>query len=168
MGQHWTAGDIEQSYPFHRNSLNSVYNNHVTRCFCFRLLTEAFCSQPQNLWNTPTTFDLLFLPKQQFSNEKIWCLETKIWSKVIFSQHVQRYAETSVWFVHVTDCYYFGKRNSNKFFLTIYKISFCSKLPHIDGGDFEQVWWSLFDGNACAMNWLFLHLEKTGCSGLSL
>ena len=26
--------------------------------------------QPQNFWNILTTFDLLFLPKQQFSNEK--------------------------------------------------------------------------------------------------
>ena len=25
-------GDIEQSYPSHRNSLNSVYNSNVTRC----------------------------------------------------------------------------------------------------------------------------------------
>ena len=50
-------GDTEQSYPFHGNSLNSAYNSHITRCLCFRLLTEGFCSPtskflkyPHNLW----------------------------------------------------------------------------------------------------------------------
>ena len=37
-------GGIEQSYPFHGNSLNSAYNSHVTRCLCFRLHTEGFRS----------------------------------------------------------------------------------------------------------------------------
>ena len=87
--------------------------------------------QSQNLWNVPTIFDLLFLPKQQFSNEKIWCLETKLWSKVIFSLHVKGYAETSARFVHVTD-YYSGKRNSNKFFLTT-KFPFVQSHPILMG-----------------------------------
>ena len=47
----------------------------------------------------PTTFDLLFLPKGQFLNKKIWCFETKPWSKVNFSKCVQGCAETTVWFV---------------------------------------------------------------------
>ena len=95
--------------------------------------------QPQIFWNVPTTtFDLLFSPKRQFSNEKIWCLETKLWLKVIFSQ----YAETSVWFLHVvTDCYYSGRRNSNKFFLT-------TNFPFVQSR--------------------FSHSEKRSCSGLSL
>ena len=40
--------------------------------------------------------------------------------------------------------------------------------PLMGWGDFEQLWWSLFDRNACAMNWLFLYLAKRDCSGLSL
>ena len=88
--------------------------------------------QLQNLWNVPTTFDLLFSPKQQFSNEKIWVLEKKLWLKVIFSQRVQGYAETSVWFVHVTDCYYSGKRYLNKFFLTT-KFPFVQSRPILMG-----------------------------------
>ena len=119
------------SHTLSTETLNSVYNSHVTRCLCFRLFTEGFCSPTpkfmkcfHNLWPS-------FLPKRQFSNEKIWCLETKLWLKVIFSQCVQGYAETYVWFVHVTDFYYPGKKNLNKFFSN-YKISFCSKLAHID------------------------------------
>ena len=38
--------DIEQSYLFHGNSLIIVYNNSVASCFCFRLVTEGFCSPP--------------------------------------------------------------------------------------------------------------------------
>ena len=95
-------GDIGQSYPFHGNSLISASNRHVTRCLRFRLYNESFCfPQPQNILNVPTTFDLVFLPKRQLWNEKNWCLETKLWSKVIFSQRVHLYEETSALFVHV-------------------------------------------------------------------
>ena len=31
----------------HGNSLNSVNNSHITRCLCFRFVTEDFCSSPQ-------------------------------------------------------------------------------------------------------------------------
>ena len=91
-------------------------------------------SQPQNFWNAPTTFDLVFFAylKRQFSNEKIWCLEIKLWSKVIFIQCVQEYAETSVWFVHVTDGYCSCMRNSNKFFLTP-KLPFVQSRPILMG-----------------------------------
>ena len=115
--------DIEQSYPFHGNSLvNSSYNIHVTRCLCFRLHTEVFCSPTPKFFKCPHNPWPSLLPKQKFSNKKIWCLETKLWTKVTFSQRVQGYAETSVWFVHVTNCYCSGKKNLNKFFLT-------TKLP---------------------------------------
>ena len=77
-----------------------------------------FVLQPQNFWNVSTTFDFFFPPKQQLLNEKTLCLETKLWSKVIFSQHVQGYAKTSVWFVNVAYCYCSDRRNWNKFFLT--------------------------------------------------
>ena len=121
--------------------------------------------QRQNFWNVSTTSDLLFLTKQKFSNEKIWWLQTKLWSKVIFSQGVQGYAGTSVWFVYVTDCYCSGKRNWNKFFLTT-KLPFVQSCPILMG----RLWTTLclFNRNACAMNRLFSHLEKRGCCGLSL
>ena len=60
-----------------------------------------------------------------------------------------------------------------KFFLT--KFPFVQSRPIFRlqlmegvGGDFEQFWGSLFDRNVWEMNWLFLHLEKRGCSGLNL
>ena len=90
-------------------------------------------SQPSNFWSIPTTFDVVFLPKRQFSNEIFWCLETKLWSKVIFCQCVHGYPETSVWFDHVTDCYCSGKRNSNKFFSNYKFASFVQSHPILMG-----------------------------------
>ena len=75
-----------------------------------------------DLW--PSSFDLTTI--FQWSS-----LETKLRSKVIFSQLVLGYAETSVWFVHVTDCYCSGRGNSEVFSNS--EISFCLKLPHING-----------------------------------
>ena len=162
--------NIEQSYPIHRKSLNSVYNSHSTRCFSYCSLKFSI-PQPQNLWKCSHDLWPSFSYKQQFSNEKIWCLETKLSLKVIFSQRIQgpdipRDMQKHVWFVHVTDYYYSGKRNLNKFFLTTKFLLF--KVTPYRWGNFEQLWWSLFDRNACTMNWLFLHLEKRGCSGLSV
>ena len=74
---------------------------------------------------------------------------TKLWSNVIFSQRVQAYAETSAWFVHVTDCYCSGKKNSKVF--SNYEIAFCSKSPPYWWGNFEQLWLCLFDRNTCAI-----------------
>ena len=48
-------------------------------------LLKVSVPETQNFWNIPATFDLLFPPKRKFSNEKIWCLETRLWLKVIFS-----------------------------------------------------------------------------------
>ena len=95
-------------------------------------LLKVSVPQPQNFLNVPTSFDLLFSLKRQFSNEKFQCLETKLWSKVVFSQRVQGYPETSVWFVHVTDCYRSGRRNSSKFFLTT-KFPFVQSRPILMG-----------------------------------
>ena len=126
-------GDIEQSCLFHGNSLNSTYKTATSQDVCVSDCTlkvsvpsptSKFLKCPHNLWPC-------FLPKRQFSNEKIWCLETKLWSNVIFSQRVQGYAETSAWFLHVTDCYCSDKKNSKVF--SNYEIAFCSKSPHIDG-----------------------------------
>ena len=95
-----------------------------------RLVTEGFCSplHPSNFLNLPMTFDLLYLPKRQFSDEIIWCSETKLWLKVNFSQHVQGYSETSVWFVHVTDIYCSGWRENWRKF----EVSFSSHKIHCD------------------------------------
>ena len=62
VGWHWFEQqwcDIEQShlpYPW-KCTYWIVSNNHVTRCLCFRLLTEGFCSPTpkfmkcsHNLW----------------------------------------------------------------------------------------------------------------------
>ena len=130
-------------------NVSAFWNISIKKLDC-KANNKIFEMSPQ-----PLTF---FLPKRQFSNKKIWCLETKLWSKVIFSQYTHGYAETSVSFVHVTDCYCSGKTNLNKFFLT-------TKLPF---GDFEQLWLCLCDRNTCAMNSLLLHSEKRGCSGLTL
>ena len=67
----------------------------------------------------------------------------------------------NVWFVHATDCYYSGKINSNKFFLTT-KFPFVQNHPMLMG----WLWATLLvfiDRNTCIMNWLFLHLEIRGC-----
>ena len=127
VGRHWTTGwHWTTVIPFPQKLVSiTVISQDVCVLDCS---LKVSVPQPHNLWNVPTTFDFLFLPKQQFSNGKIWCLETKLWSKVIFSQLVQGYAETSVWFAHVTDCYYSGKRNSNKFFRTT-KFSFVQSSP---------------------------------------
>ena len=71
--------------------------------------------QPQNFWNVPTTFDLVFF---SLNND---------------FQMKKGYAETSVWFVHVTDCYCSGKKNLNKFFLT-------AKLPVVQSHPILMGW----------------------------
>ena len=90
---------------------------------------------PPNFLNVSTTFNFLFLPKQMFSMEKNWCPEMKLWLTVNFSQHVQGYSETSVWFVHVTYIYCSGGKNLRNFEVSFssHKISLCSKSPHFDG-----------------------------------
>ena len=100
-----------------------------------------FCSPnpPSNFLNIPTTFELLFLPQQQFSNEKFWCFETKLWSEVNFSQHVQGYAETPASFVHVTDCYCSGGKNLRYISFSSQKLSSCSKSPHFDGATLNNL-----------------------------
>ena len=88
--------------------------------------------QPQNTWHVPTTFDLVSLPKQQFSNKKNLMFKDKALIKSYFYQCVQGYTETSVSFAHVTDCYCSGKRNLNKFFLTT-KLPFVQSHPILMG-----------------------------------
>ena len=107
VGQHWTAGQYWAVIPFPWK---------LTVCVIDRPL-KVSASHIPNFWNVPImTFNFLFLPKMQFSNERLWCFETKLRSKVIFFQQVQGCIETFVWSVRVTDCYCSGGRNSNKFF----------------------------------------------------
>ena len=106
MGGHWTAEWHWTVIPFPWKL--TKYSQDVCILDC---TLKVSVSQPQNFRNVPTIFDLVFLPKQQFSIETFWCLETKLWSKVVFFQHIQGYAETSVWFDHVTGSYCSGKIN---------------------------------------------------------
>ena len=76
----------------------ATLNNHTismeTHWLCITAMLQGVCitdwlmrasaPQLQNFWNVPMTFDLLFLPKIPFSNEKNF--QVKLWSKVIFSQ----------------------------------------------------------------------------------
>ena len=94
---------IEQKYFLHGNSLISVYNSHATSFLCFRLVTEGVCSPfkkfskcPHDLW--PFIFALLTILKRRNLISR-WCFETKLWSKVSFSQCVQGCAETTAWFI---------------------------------------------------------------------
>ena len=158
MGRHWTTGTGWQwtVIPFPSWKLTAwivpITASHVKRCS-----VKVSAPQSQNFWNVPTTFDLLFLSKQQFSNEKNWCLKTKLWLKVIFSKCVQEHAETSAWFVHVTDCYCSGKRNLNEFFPTT-KLLFVQSHPMMDGA-------TLLNNFGCVYG-LFdteMHAQWNGC-----
>ena len=71
-------GNIEQSYLFHGNSLDSVYNSHVARCLWHRSLTKGFCPQPQKFSECPTTFNLLFCLEDNFQTKKLM-----LWDKAL-------------------------------------------------------------------------------------
>ena len=123
--------------------------------------------QPQDFLNVPTTLDLLFLPKQKFSNKTIWCLETTLWLKVTFSQRVQGYAKTSVWFVHVTNCYCSGKKNLNKFFLTT-KLPVVQSHPILMGPLWTTLVMFVWQKHMRNEPVVFAFGKERLCSGLSL
>ena len=141
-------GDNEQSYPFHGNSLNSAYNIHITRCLCFRLITEGFCSPTSKFLKCPHDLWPSFFAWTTIFKWKNLMFKTKLCSKVIFSKCIQRYVETSAWFVDVTDCYCSGKKNLNKFFLT-------TKLPFVQSHSIlmGQLWTTL----------VVYNVQWTGC-----
>ena len=114
------------SHTFHGNSLNSVYNSHVTRCLGLDWSLKVSVPQLQNFWNVFTTLDT-----------KVSCLEMKLWLKVVLFRHVLRHAKTSVWFVNVK-CYCSDRRNSNNFFLTT-KFPFVQSCSMLMG----QLWTTL-------------------------
>ena len=73
-GGHWTAG-------WHWTVLTAMPQDIcVLDC-----ILKVSVPQPQSFWNAPTTFDLVFCLNNNFQMKKIWWLETKLWSKVIFS-----------------------------------------------------------------------------------
>ena len=81
--------------------------------------------------------------------------ETRLWSKVIFSQRVQGWdMHKHVWFVHITDCYYSGKRNSNKFFPT-------TKFPFVQSHPI--FWWEWLWTNLLVFICRQTHAKWTGC-----
>ena len=63
-------GDIEQSYLFHRNSLFSKYNSHVTRCLCSRSVTEGLCLPYPKFFKCPHVLRLCFLASNAILKRK--------------------------------------------------------------------------------------------------
>ena len=127
VGRHWTAGWHWMVIPF-PYSLNSAYNSHVTRYVCVLDCTlKVSVPQPQNFWNSPQPWTLFFCLNDNFQMKNL-IFRDKTLIKSCFFQRVQGYTETSAWFVHVTDCYCSGKKNSNKFFLTT-KLPFVQSRP---------------------------------------
>ena len=126
----------------------------VTRCLCFRLHTEGLRSPTSKFFKSPHNFWPCFLLKRQLLNEKIWCLETKLWSKVIFSQRVQDMQKHLFDLsTYVTDCHCSGEINLNKFFLTT-KLPFVQSSPILMGATLNN-----FDC-VCLTE---AHVQWTGC-----
>ena len=99
------CGNIEQSYLFHENSMNSVHNSHVASCLWFRSVTEGLCPTPQ-ISAQPSTF--FFCLSNNFQLNKIDALRWSFDQKLISE-------ETSIWFAHVPDCYCSDRKNFTKF-----------------------------------------------------
>ena len=78
-------GHTEQSYLFHGNSLNSVYNSHVAGAFDLDRSLKVQAPHPPNFLNVPTNFDFLFLPKlnHSFQTEKFDALRRSFDRKLI-------------------------------------------------------------------------------------
>ena len=116
-----------------------------THLVCITAMSQDVCvldctlkvsvPQPQNFWNVPTTFDLVFCLNNTFQMKKIWCLETKLWlfdQKLFFPMCPGICRNICLICPCVTDCYCCGKRNSNKFFLTT-KLPFVQSHPILIG-----------------------------------
>ena len=82
-------GGIEQSYLFHGNSLRSVYAPMLQGVCVLDWSLKVSAPHTPNFLNVPTTFNLLFLPKWQFSNKKYDALRQKVDRKLI-SQTISR------------------------------------------------------------------------------
>ena len=151
MRQHWTECDIEQSHFLHGNSLISVYNRHVARCLYFRSITESLCFPTPRFFKCP--------------NEKIWCFETKLWSKINFSQHVQGYTKICL----ICACHRLLLFWQEKFEISFssHKSLFVQSCPILMGQFWITlvvfIWQKRMHNEA-----VFSHLEKRGCGGLSL
>ena len=75
-------GNIKQSYLFHGNSLNSVYNSHVARCFWFKLVTGRFQPPTHQISKyPPRPSTLFFCLNNSFQMEKFdalrWSFDRK-------------------------------------------------------------------------------------------
>ena len=107
-----------------------------------------------NFLNVSMTFDLLFLPKRQFSDKKFnvlrWSFDRKLISPNM--SNVQKYLFDLGISQIVTVL-------GGKIWISFsnHKISLCSKSPYFDGVTLNNF--------GCVS---FSHWEKRGCSGLSL
>ena len=76
-----SSGAALNSHTFtmetHSLIIVSIINRIAARCLCFRSVTEGFCYPLPKL--SKCSHDLLLLPKQQFSNEKNWYFEKKLY-----------------------------------------------------------------------------------------
>ena len=129
MGTTLNSGATLNSHIF-STEIHWIVSSHVVRSFWFWSVTGGFCLPPLKFSKCSRDIQRFFCLNDNFQT---WSFETKLWLKVNFSLHVQGYSETSVWFVHVTDCYCSAGKNLRKFELSFstHKISLCSKSPFL-------------------------------------
>ena len=92
--------DIEQSYLFFGNSLNSVYHRHVARCFWLRSVTEGFCHSSTKFSKYP--HDLrpsFYCLNDSFQMEKFDALVRRSFDQKLISPNISRDTQKHVLFV---------------------------------------------------------------------
>ena len=127
-------GDIEQSYLFHGNPPNSVYNSHVARSLQLRSVTEGFCPWPPKFskcLTTPSTF--FFCLDNNFQMKKFDALRRSFGWKLI-SPNISKDNQKHLFDLCLSQIF---TENTylRKFKVSVcsHKISPCSKSPHFDG-----------------------------------
>ena len=166
VGRHWTAGQYWTVIPFPWKTGWLVSITAMLQVVCILDWSLKFSApHSRNFLNVPTTFGLLLLSKRQFSNEKIWCFETKLWSKVN-SPNVSRDVQKPLFGLCMSQIV---TALAGEIWMSFsrHKIALSSKLP-LMGQLWATHWLCLFGKNTCTMKQLFSHLEKRGCSSLSL
>ena len=125
-------GDIEQSYLFHGNSLNGVYNSISQNVCDFSQSLKVSAPHPPNFLNAPKTFDLLFLPKQVFKWKNLMPWDKALIESLFLPTCPGMLQNICLICACVTDIYCSGQKNLRKFegSFSSHKISLCSKSPH--------------------------------------
>ena len=125
-------GDIEQSYLFHGNSLNGVYNSMSQNVCDFSQSLKVSVPHPPNFLNAPKTFDLLFLPKQVFKRKNLMPWDKALIESLFLPTCPGMLQNICLICACVTDIYCSGQKNLRKFegSFSSHKISLCSKSPH--------------------------------------